>query len=126
MSPRIYRRLRQAKWQAYDTLAHWRRAWRYAIGTIEGRDAERMLYDAEHAVERFCLESISADDVADRLLDEFNDGLELRYAARYAAGRVASKWESTGDEASAAIDWAYDIATASCKMFKRPSEEVEA
>ena len=61
-------------WWAMDRLGRYRRAWKYATARIEGDDASRLLYDAEQAAGIQALESLSVDDVVQRLLEHCHAG----------------------------------------------------
>ena len=100
----------RSTWRARVLMRRCRLGALYALGMIRQEDALDLLYDAEQAAGVHALGCISAAGVADRLREDFEDGPELEEAAWSDAARVASKWDSDGESASSAIDWACDIA----------------
>ena len=86
------------------------RAYAYGMGTLTADEASCVLHECYPVAGYFPLETLSVDSVYEAALDAYwEDHPELYGLAAQACDRVAQKWASTGDAASAAEDWALDL-----------------
>ena len=102
-------RLSALSYRVKNRLKHLARAWRYATGRMTKEDASWIAYECDVHAGCFPLVSIDVDGVMDLALDKWEDNPKLEDFARDAVCRVWNKWSSSGDEQSAAIDWAMDL-----------------
>ena len=90
-------------------LQRFGRAWRYLIGRMNEGDATDMRWEAQQVEGMYPLEIISITDVMESALDKWQEHPALAELTSLAARRVYNKWESNGDVADGAIDWAVDM-----------------
>jgi hypothetical protein len=99
-----------AKWRARDKIRRYREAIAYARNRVDKSQANDIIYNCQAAAGWYPLETLSVDDCLQTALDCYwEDHPELASLVQSACDRVASKWSSTGDAASAAEDWALDL-----------------
>ena len=85
------------------------RGLRYAFGATTKDDAHHLLWEMSHVAGSYCLVSIDAEGVYERVREEFEDGPELDAVCKDAAARVWNKWSGSDETYSSAIDWASDL-----------------
>lgn len=85
---------------------HYRRAWRYAFGTLTESDAISLLLDAEQASGVHSLESITARDVENMFREMYGEVANAHEYAKDAVARVASTWGSNSEALGVAQDLA--------------------
>lgn len=111
--PRVTRRA--AVWFStaqYRTRARFSRyalAWRYLHHSLSCDDARGMIWELQDRAEYQILETLDLESTLESARDRWGDIPELPKLCARAIARVGSKWESTGDAASAAEDWALDL-----------------
>ena len=106
------------------------RAWRYLIGRMNEGDATDMRWEAQQVEGMYPLEIVSVTDVMERALERWHPHHALQNMAEQATSRVYNKWESNGDVADGAIDWAVDLIGDYAKydnivLVERESEKAE-
>lgn len=84
-------------------------AWRLARGRLTREDARALLWEMEQLAGWHSLETVSIEDVVDAARNRWADHPKIKQYAQDATARVASKWSSSGDIPSAAIDQAIDL-----------------
>lgn len=108
-----FRRLPTALHLAAYDFRRWRQrlalAMRFASGRLSPEDAARIRWQCQDIEGFYPLESIDAESTADAFADTYGDHPALLELARQATARVGRKWCSTGDVASTAQDWAFDL-----------------
>ena len=85
------------------------RAIRYAMGRSTIDDAWQFHHDSQNITGFRCLEGLSEHSVLDALFDQYGNNPALESFVTRACSRVADKWNSSDDIASAAEDWAVDL-----------------
>jgi hypothetical protein len=95
-------------WSCRYHLQRWQRAFEYARkgAGMSQRTASSIAYDCELPSGNFPLVTISTEDVLASAREQFKDNARLESLCADAAGYVANKWNSSGDELYAALDWA--------------------
>jgi hypothetical protein len=100
----------QARLECDALIERARLAYRFATGTLTQGDAEDIVYMVQPLTGWFPLETISVDSLIESVGYRWaNPVEEIAPLAEQACERVASKWDSTGDIASAAEDRATDL-----------------
>jgi hypothetical protein len=99
-----------AKWRVQDKIRRYREAIAYARNRMDKTQANDIIYNCQAAAGWHPLETLSVDGCLQTALDCYwEDHPELASLVQSACDRVASKWSSSGDAASAAEDWALDL-----------------
>jgi len=98
-----------ARWQTRWRILRYAMAWRYATGNITPEDAWTLWRECEDITGYHDLEGLSETSVLEQAIDRYGDRPELPELVNRACSRVASKWNSSGDTAAAAEDWAHDL-----------------
>jgi hypothetical protein len=101
--------IRRARLAARLAAERWARALAYGRGTLSRDQAARILWDCQATAGWLPLETLSTDSVLEAARERWADCPELAELAADAAERVGDKWNSSGDLAGAAEDWALDL-----------------
>lgn len=109
MKQTIRSRFYNLRWRFQNKAQRASRAWRYLAGKMTEGDAYQIFHECEDVTGFYCLEGISRESVLDSAKDRYGDVPGLETFVDDACSRVAHKWSSTGDIASAAEDWAFDL-----------------
>lgn len=96
-------------WRVQRTASRVVRAWRYATDRMSEDDAQRITSDCRYLAGWHPLELLSVRSLLEVLAEKYEDHPELERLARDACDRVGDKWNGSGDDASAAEDWASDL-----------------
>ena len=97
------------RWKVRHALERIGVGLRYACGRSTVDDWSRLSHDSQVGSSCYGLSYFSADDVVESLIDLYGDNQAFQEMAERAARRVWNKWNGTGDETGAAIDWAVDL-----------------
>jgi hypothetical protein len=98
------------KWRLRDKFRRYREAIAYARNRMNRSQANDIIYNCQAYAGWYPLETLSVDGCLQTALDcDWQDHPELESLVKSACARVAGKWESSGDAASAAEDWALDL-----------------
>lgn len=100
--------LRDLKWRVLHRKRRLAMAWRYGWETMTEPEANEMAYDCALVAGIYPLESLDRNSVMEQCIDRFGETPEMAELVADACERVFSKWNSTGDSASAAEEWAID------------------
>ena len=109
MMRKLRRKVGLVRWRVRQ---HWERvciAARYAAGCSTEPDGWVLFHDGERLTGFYCLEGFSEGDVLSQIQDRFGEFAEAPALCRAATRRVSDKWNSSGDTANAAQDWAADL-----------------
>jgi hypothetical protein len=90
-------------------INRYRRGWRYATDTWTAADAGWIGYECQDVAGNWTLESLGLDGILNDARAKWRPHPDLERLAADAGSRVGSKWNSSGDTASAASDWALDL-----------------
>lgn len=106
---KLARAWRDLRWRFIHRRNRLAMGWRYAWETMTENDANSVAYDCALIAGVYPLESLDRENVLEQCRERFGDHPEMADMVTGACERVFSKWNSTGDSASAAEDWAMDL-----------------
>jgi hypothetical protein len=95
-------RFRRMRHRAYLGL-------QYTFGRLTPDQAHELRYQCQLISGCFPLETIDTESTLEAFRECYGDHPELPRLVRDACTRVGDKWYSSGDLASAAQDWAFDL-----------------
>ena len=97
-------------WRLRDTTRRYGRALAYARGRMNSDQANDIIFDCQAAAGWYPLETLAIDSCLETACGvHWQAHPELESLVQSACDRVASKWESNGNAAEAAEDWALDL-----------------
>jgi predicted metal-binding protein len=97
------------RWECEKSLERASRAHSYLNGTIDADEAGDIIYDCQPIAGWYPLETFSEESLLDRVTEEYEERPEFSELVHAACRRVWNKWNSSGDTAGAAVDWAMDL-----------------
>lgn len=105
----VTRQFNRLRWSAIRKFERLVLAWRFVVGRLSKEQAYTLAYEVMRLTEEYPLTTIAASDVLDDFRETYKDHPQAPDWASEAAHRVWTKWESTGDERSVALEWAMDL-----------------
>lgn len=95
-------------WRWSSRLKRWRRAWRYATGSMTADDAQWITCDCRYVAGWHPLATLCNESVLEFAQEVYEDHPDLKRLVANACDRVGDKWEDYSESASAASDWALE------------------